>query len=134
MPHPQSSVLGGPYFHSLLAALLLLTVVCKGQPIVTVAQTNPTCAYNNGGFVVTATGGTPPYSYVSNAARESNQTGIFGGLAAGTYDLTVTDSKGKKTTTSVVLTSPGTFPYFTSAVVNASGCNTNNEQGTRTLA
>ena len=134
MPQRHSSITGGAYFHAILAALLLLTVVCKGQPVVTVAQTNPTCAYNNGGFVVTATGGTPPYSYVSNAARESNQTGIFGGLAAGTYDLTVTDNKGKKTTTSVVLTSPGTFPYFTSAVVNASGCNTNNGQVTLTPA
>jgi gliding motility-associated-like protein len=115
-------------------AFLLPAGVCLGQPVVTVAITNPTCAYNNGGFVVTATGGTPPYSYVSNAARESNSTGIFGELAAGTYDLTVRDIKGKQTTTSVVLTSPGTFPYFTSAVVNASGCNSNNGQVTLTPA
>jgi gliding motility-associated-like protein len=118
----------------LFAAFLLLAGVCKGQPVVTVATTNPTCAYNNGSFVATATGGTPPYSYVSNAARESNSTGIFGGLAAGTYDLTVRDDKGKQTTTSVVLTSPGAFPYFTPAVINATGCNTNNGQVTLTPA
>jgi gliding motility-associated-like protein len=116
------------------AALLLVGGVCEGQPIVTVATTNPTCAYNNGSFVASATGGTPPYNYTSNAARESNSTGIFGELAAGTYDLTVRDTKGKQTTTSVVLTSPGTFPYFTSAVVNATGCNTNNGQVTLTPA
>jgi gliding motility-associated-like protein len=104
--------------------------VCVGQPVVTVAITNPTCAYNNGSFVATATGGTPPYSYVSNAAREGNSSGIFGGLAAGTYDLTVRDIKGKQTTISVVLTSPGTFPYFTAAVVNPTGCNTDNGQVT----
>ena len=125
---------GGSYSGALLAAFLLLASLCKGQPVVTVSPTNPTCAYNNGGFVATATGGTPVYTYVSNAARESNQTGIFGGLAAGTYDLTVTDNKGKKTTTSVVLTSSGAFPYFTSAVVNATGCNTNNGQVTLTPA
>jgi len=118
----------------LFAAFLLLAGVCEGQPVVTEAITNPTCAYNNGGFVVTATGGTPPYAYISNAARESNSTGIFGELAAGPYDLTVRDSKGKQTTTTVVLTGPGTFPYFTSAVVNATGCNTNNGQVTLTPA
>jgi gliding motility-associated-like protein len=125
---------GGNYSFALLGAFLLLAAICKGQPVVTVSTTNPTCAYNNGGFVATATGGTPVYTYVSNAARESNQTGIFGGLAAGTYDLTVTDNKGKKTTTSVVLTGPGTFPYFTSAVVNTTGCNTNDGQVTLTPA
>ena len=119
---------------ALFAAFLLLANVCKGQPTVTVVTTNPTCAYNNGSFVVTATGGTPPYAYISNAARESNSTGVFGELAAGTYDLTVRDSKGKQTTTSVVLTSPGTFPYFTSAIVSPTGCNANNGQVTLTPA
>ncbi|HXB33089.1 MAG TPA: gliding motility-associated C-terminal domain-containing protein [Puia sp.] len=118
----------------LFAAFLLPAGLCVGQPVVTVAITNPTCAYNNGSFVVTATGGTPPYSYVSNAARENNSTGVFGELAAGTYDLTVRDDKGKQTTTSVVLTGPGTFPYFNSAVVNATGCNANNGQVTLTAA
>jgi len=118
----------------LLLAGVCVGGVCVGQPVVTVAITNPTCAYNNGSFVVTATGGTPPYNYSSNAARENNSTGIFGGLAAGTYDLTVRDSKGKQTSTSVVLTGPGTFPYFTSAVVNATGCSTNNGQVTLTPA
>jgi gliding motility-associated-like protein len=113
---------------------MLLAGICRGQPMVTVAVSNPTCAYNNGSFVASATGGTPPYLFVSNAARESNSTGVFGELAAGTYDLTVRDIKGKQTTTSVVLTSPGTFPYFTSAVVNATGCNANNGQVTLTPA
>jgi gliding motility-associated-like protein len=125
---------GKRYSGTLFAAFLLLACVCKGQPVVTVAITNPTCAYNNGSFVASATGGTAPYLFVSNTARESNSTGVFGGLAAGTYDLTVRDTKGKQTTTSVVLTSPGTFPYFTSAVVNATGCNTNNGQVTLTPA
>jgi len=129
--HPSS---GKVYFRILSAAFLLLGTICNGQPTVTVSVTNPTCAYDNGGFVVTATGGNPPYVYFSTAARISNKTGIFGGLPAGTYDLTVQDLKGKRTTTSVVLTSPGTFPYFTSAVVDATGCNTNNGRVTLTPA
>jgi len=118
----------------LFAAFLLLGSVCEGQPVVTVAINNPTCAYNNGSFVATATGGTAPYYFFSTAAHENNSTGIFGGLTAGTYDLTVRDDKGKQTTTSVVLTDPGTFPYFTSAVANATGCNTDNGQITLTPA
>jgi hypothetical protein len=134
MPQRHYPIPGKTYSRILFAAFLLLAGVCKGQPVVTAAVTNPTCAYNNGSFVATATGGTPPYSYFSNAARESNSTGIFGELAAGTYDLTVRDNKGIQTTTSVVLTNPGTFPYFTSAVVNAMGCNTNDGQVTLTPA
>jgi gliding motility-associated-like protein len=134
MPQRHCSILGKSYSRIPFVAFVLLAGVCEGQPVVTVATTNPTCAYNNGSFVVTATGGTPPYAYISNAARESNSTGIFGELAAGPYDLTVRDSKGKQTTTTVVLTGPGTFPYFTSAVVDATGCNTNNGQVTLTPA
>ena len=89
---------------------LLAAGICSGQPVVTVAVTNPTCAYNNGSFVATATGGTPPYYFASNAARESNATGIFGELAAGSYDLTVRDLKGKQTSTTIVLTGPGLSP------------------------
>jgi gliding motility-associated-like protein len=134
MSHCHCPIPGRTHSRILFAAFLLLAGICKGQPVVTVAVTNPTCAYNNGGFVATATGGTAPYAFISNTARETNSSGIFGDLAAGTYDLTVRDSKGKQTTVSVVLTSPGTFPYFTSAVVNATGCNTNNGQVTLTPA
>lgn len=134
MSHRHCLISGKALPRVLSAAFLLLAGVCKGQPVVTVVVNNPTCAYSNGSFVVSATGGTAPYNYASNAARESNGTGVFGGLAAGTYDLTVRDSKGKQTTTSVVLTSPGTFPYFTSAVVNATGCTTDNGQVTLTPA
>jgi gliding motility-associated-like protein len=134
MSQRHCPILGKTSSRILFAAFLLSGMVCQGQPVVTETITNPTCAYNNGGFVASATGGTPPYAYISNAARESNSTGIFGGLAAGAYDLTVRDSKGKQTTTTVVLTGPGTFPYFTSAVVNATGCNTDNGQVTLTPA
>ncbi len=125
---------GKVIFRSLLVGFLLLGGVCKGQPVISYTVTNPTCAYNNGGFMVTATGGTAPYSYSSSVAREKNNTGIFGGLAAGTYDLTVQDSKGKIAKDSVKLTGPGTFPYFTSAIVNATACNSNNGQVTLTPA
>src|ERR1700744_2904381 len=134
MSQRHCPILGKTSSRTLLAAFLLLAGVCKGQPTISVVVTNPTCAYNNGGFVATATGGTAPYAYISNAARQINTTGIFGALPAGTYDLTVQDSKGKKAATTVVLTGPGTFPYFTSAIVNATGCNTDDGMVTLTPA
>ncbi|HEV2354075.1 MAG TPA: SprB repeat-containing protein, partial [Puia sp.] len=134
MLHRHYPAFGKACFCILFALFLLVGGICKGQPKITVAITNPTCAYNNGGFVVSVTGGTPPYGFVSNAAHIGNTTGVFGGLAAGSYDLTVTDGKGKQDTTTVVLTGPGTFPYFTSSVVNATGCNANNGQVTLTPA
>ncbi len=39
----------------------------------------------DGSFKVEANGGTPPYSYSLDNSDYSNSTGIFGGLAAGTY-------------------------------------------------
>lgn len=60
---------------------------------VTLVSTVPsTCAVNNGSVTVSASGGTPAYTYTLGAA--SNTTGTFSGLASGTYNVTVTDANG----------------------------------------
>lgn len=48
---------------------------------------------NNGSITVTASGGTPPYSYQlgANPPQASN---VFTGLAAGTYTITIRDNTG----------------------------------------
>jgi gliding motility-associated-like protein len=60
-----------------------------------------TCGQANGSATVTASGGTPSYTYVwssgGNAATESN-------LSAGNYTVTVTDANGCTATTSVIVT------------------------------
>ncbi|MFP9116137.1 SprB repeat-containing protein, partial [Flavobacterium sp. RHBU_3] len=68
------------------------------------SQTNILC---NGGATgsatVTATGGTTGYTYLwSNGATTATITG----LAAGTYNVTVTDANGCTATASAVLTQP----------------------------
>jgi hypothetical protein len=67
-------------------------------------KTDVTCSGgNDGNASVSVSGGTPPNSYLwSNGAT----TGAISNLGAGTYDLTVTDSKGCTSTGSVSLVSP----------------------------
>ncbi|ALW86792.1 hypothetical protein AUC43_17920 [Hymenobacter sedentarius] len=57
---------------------------------------NATCSASNGTATLTATGGTAPFTYTltSGATVISNTTGIFSGLAAGTYQVLVTDARG----------------------------------------
>lgn len=52
---------------------------------------------NNGMFYIQAIGGSPNYTYSmvgqTNGVTETNQNGVFTGLTADDYDVTITDSK-----------------------------------------
>lgn len=64
------------------------------------AVTNASSGQNNGAINLTVSGGTPAYSFLwSNGATTEDITG----LAAGTYTVTVTDSKGCTTTKSATV-------------------------------
>jgi len=52
----------------------------------------PEVSGNDGTVVITATGGTPPYSYSVGGPSQSSNT--FGNLAPGTYTSVVTDANG----------------------------------------
>jgi gliding motility-associated-like protein len=67
----------------------------------TAVTTQGSCGVNNGKIVVTATGGTPAYTYLwtGGSTRDS-----LINLGAGTYTVTVTDSKGCTTTLSRTVT------------------------------
>ena len=56
----------------------------------------------NGGATATATGGYAPYSYIWSTANQSTSSALTG-LCAGTYSLTVTDSKGCTKVSSVMV-------------------------------
>ena len=94
------------------------TTVTITQPAllvsVTVGTTPSICNGGNTGSASTgATGGTAPYSYtISGPANTTGAiSGIFTGLTAGSYTITITDAKGCTATTIIVVGQPaGTVP------------------------
>ena len=71
---------------------------------ITATPSNVTCNGDNDGTIqVTATGGTPAYSYLwSDGSTNEDRTG----LPAGTYGVTVTDANGCMANTSVSISEP----------------------------
>jgi hypothetical protein len=80
-------------------------------PAANVSSTNIICfGSSNGTITVTATGGTAPYTYsISPAVNTSGAiSGIFTGLPAGSYVVTVTDNNGctASPASAIVITQP----------------------------
>ncbi|OFX17846.1 MAG: hypothetical protein A2033_05465, partial [Bacteroidetes bacterium GWA2_31_9] len=68
------------------------------------SSVNPTCGANNGSITTSVTGGTAPFTNLwSNGATSAN----LNNLGAGSFTLTVTDSKLCTATTTATLTPPG---------------------------
>lgn len=72
-----------------------LNTTVTEPPVLTlslVSSVPTTCGFNNGSATVSASGGTPAYTYTLGAVN--NTTGSFSNLAAGTHNITVTDANG----------------------------------------
>ncbi len=129
---------GGPYqtaenFANLGAGTYTLVVRdangCIDSIAITITQPNEaiaasttatavTCSGgNNGSASVTASGGTPPYSYQWNDPS-SQQGSTASGLAAGTYVVTITDANGCTHQVSATIDSPVPLTATTTAVDN----------------
>ena len=73
----------------------------------TVTSTNVLCfGGTNGTGTATASGGTPPYTYQWAPCQCAGNNPVVSCLGAGTYTVTVTDSKGCTKTASVTITEP----------------------------
>ena len=89
------------------------------QPDLLVVQpdsVNASCfGFSNGTVETTASGGTPPYSYLWSTGSD---TSLVNGLAAGTYDVTITDTNGCSLSQSVTVNQPDqlTIQYGTTPV------------------
>jgi|GEM_PF-2832432 len=84
------------------------TITAPPALTTTGSQTNLLCnGVPNGTATVTASGGTPPYSYSWSPSGGTASTAS--GLAAATYTVTVTDNNSCQTTRSFTLTQPGAF-------------------------
>jgi PKD repeat protein len=117
------SINNGPYFSSgtfanLAAGTYTITVKdslgCLVNAISTLTQptalalstssTNSTCSSSNGGAAVVASGGTPAYTYSwQGGATTTSITNV----PAGSYQITVTDSKGCTSNKSVAVSDNG---------------------------
>ncbi len=75
----------------------------------------------NGYAVVTASGGTPGYTYSWSPPFSGALTDSAYNLPAGTYNITVTDTNGCDTTRSVVITQPNPLGINATAHAFASG-------------
>jgi gliding motility-associated-like protein len=91
---------------------------------VTAANTNVSCnGGSNGTLTVTATGGTPGYTYSINGTtfQASNS---FTGLAAGSYTITVKDANNCTSSTIKVITQPAVLAITDDGTSPASCANT----------
>ena len=80
------------------------TIEDEGGPTATISSsTNPTCNGSNGEATVTAENGTEPYAYLWDAAAGGQETATATDLAAGTYNVDVTDANGCVITAEVIL-------------------------------
>ncbi|MGE3653699.1 MAG: PKD domain-containing protein [Flavobacteriales bacterium] len=89
--------------------------VAEPQPLTaTYVTTNASCFFgSDGSATVTPFGGTAPYTYSWAPSGGSNATAT--GLSAGTYNVTITDSKNCDTTISITITQP---PVLVSSISN----------------
>lgn len=73
-----------------------------GLDVVLAAQIPSVTGGSDGKITVTASGGTPPYTYILNNGPEQTSP-IFSGLSAGAYSVTVEDSNGCLATKTIVV-------------------------------
>lgn len=99
---------------------LVVTIMQPALPLsVSTTKTDVVCrGASTGSATATAVGGTPPYSYTWNTTPVQTSSTATG-LKAGTYTVTVVDSRGCLTSSTVTILQPATALTLTSIVTNA---------------
>jgi gliding motility-associated-like protein len=92
-----------------------VTITQPPDLVLTTNSTNPSCNVPSGSASVATIGGTPPYTYLWSTVPPQT-TPVVGGLTAGTYTVTVTDSEGCQKTASVTLVNPQAVTLVTSFI------------------
>lgn len=93
--------------------------VTQNPPLLAIASSTPATNGNNGTATVTANGGVSPYLY-SWQITPPQTTTTATGLAAGTYNVTVTDQKGCTRTATVVVASASAIDWQKLGIKNFS--------------
>ena len=88
--------------------------------ITNISNTSPTCVPGNDGSInITATGGTPTFQYNNGGVNQISN--IINNVGAGNYTVTVTDSKGCTTTSTIQITTPN-GPVFSTPIKTTISC------------
>ncbi|MBI5218026.1 MAG: gliding motility-associated C-terminal domain-containing protein [Bacteroidia bacterium] len=97
-----------------------MNIIDQGGPALNITSANVSCfSGNNGTASVTATGGFPPYTY-SWSGGSTPDSASTGGLIAGIYNVTVTDSNNCSSTSTVTVTQPALLSASISSITNVS--------------
>ena len=109
------------------------TVTNTGGPVPSVLQQQNVNCFGNttGAASLTATGGAAPYSY---AWPSGATTAADNNLAAGTYDVTVTDANNCPATVSVTITQPASALNVTGSTTPETSAGANDGTATATVA
>jgi len=93
-----------------LLSVVILIFACSlafSQITLTSTVTNATCFGGaTGSATIIPTGGNAPYTYSITAPPQSNGTGIFSGLLAGTYSVIVSDAMAATNSITFTITEP----------------------------
>ncbi len=92
-------------------------------------KTNVTGCYgnSNGSINITASGGTGTLNYSIDGLDYSDATGVFSGLSAGTYNVSVRDQNlCVKNGSAIIITQPTQLTIVSESVTNVIGCNGDN--------
>ncbi|MCO5269214.1 MAG: choice-of-anchor L domain-containing protein [Brumimicrobium sp.] len=71
-----------------------VTITFIENPTYTTNNTGSTCGNSDGSLVITASSGVAPYTYSIDNGSSSQGNGTFSNLAAGIYNILVTDANG----------------------------------------
>lgn len=129
---PYSYSIGGAYtgaatFSGLAPGSYVVTVKdangCTGSsvvqlsgflpPTLTLSAVQPPCHGGDGGSVQAYATGNGPFAFALMPGNMNNSTGLFSGLGAGVYLVTVTDVNGCSTVKAVTLTDPPAITWTT---------------------
>jgi large repetitive protein len=97
-----------------------ITINNIGGPSFTQVISPATCGNSNGSISITATGGTPSYSYSNDGGLNFSTNAIFSNLLSGTYLLAIKDANNCIVTKSVFVGASLGPQTLTATVANAS--------------